>query len=1015
MIKLWGVALVGSLTTAGFAEDTQFAWQVPHAEVVADGPVDLRWRPQPFALEVGDQVRYIDFENGSDDRDGRTPQTAWKHHPWDAAAPARLREERGVDTYVFKRGVVYRGALKAAESGEAGAPIRLTSDPSWGSGEAVIAGSDVIEGAWERVSSPAEHGLPASSANQVWMTRLPEGTQPMLMWRVGADGSRERLPIAREPNWKVSDPYRLGSEWWRWQSTSIDYPALVGVDAEHLAGRAADSLVGATVWSDPPAAEFSWNPPEPSVVTASDPSGSVTFTANHPAKYPRQGSRYFLENLPAFVDEAGEWYYASGGAHAGTLYIWAPPSEDPNDVEYEVARRRIVLDIPAQSHLAITGLTFRGGNTFDPSFFNARREGHNVDKPWLSHSLGAVRLHGTCRDITVANCRFVDTATGIKTAPANDGDEVDDIVVRDSEFENIDEGAVSFASGTVWRHAPMGRVKRVSVLRNRMSEIGQRTVGGEMRGVSIDGGELVHVAGNVIHRTGGQGIDVHGGRTTGGLDSQMAKLGGRPLVRVLIHHNKATETLLAIQDFGGIESWNVGPSYVFNNISGIPVGWIRHNDWYHKNEAYYFDHQFKGYFFNNVGYGAEREDAWDTTMSSSFFNQAQGTMNAVFHNTGYNFRCGFYKMTETNNRELFLGNLAIDMSGAFFGHDKLKGNTTAAYANNLLVGKAKNVFAFWQGDQFATVEEFSSLLEAQPALATSVGEQTNEKVVRDAQAHDFRPLPQSPAIGNGVKVFVPWGLSAVTGEWHFRRHQADPTRLIGENLYLTDEHKAGGTDFNKFPHNDLRVEGAGLADYEAGTLEDWIDGALTFDGNRVAVQEKLDRTYQTTDLDMRDNSFIVEAVVRVDDATTDGEIARKHDGANGYALRVRGGNLQLALGGDVVVTAPAAMNDGEWRHVLAEIDRPTGVVRLFVDGKLATEKKIAATGSLANHAEFTVGKGLVGAIDFLRISRGSLVDAQTTIDELYAWQFKGPQLSDFAGRAPAGDRRAIGALEPASP
>jgi hypothetical protein len=53
---------------------------------------------------------------------------------------------------------------------------------------------------------------------------------------------------------------------------------------------------------------------------------------------------------------------------------------------------------------------------------------------------------------------------------------------------------------------------------------------------------------------------------------------------------------------------------------------------------------------------------------------------------------------------------------------------------------------------------------------------------------------------------------------------------------------------------------------------------------------------------------------------------------------------------------------------------------------------------------------LDGAVDFLRIAQGTLSDADTTIEELYAWEFDGPQMRDFTGRKPSGPRNA-GALE----
>ena len=57
------------------------------------------------------------------------------------------------------------------------------------------------------------------------------------------------------------------------------------------------------------------------------------------------------------------------------------------------------------------------------------------------------------------------------------------------------------------------------------------------------------------------------------------------------------------------------------------------------------------------------------------------------------------------------------------------------------------------------------------------------------------------------------------------------------------------------------------------------------------------------------------------------------------------------------------------------------------------------------------GHGLDGAIDFLRIARGTLADAKTTIEELYAWEFGGPFLEDFTGRKRPADGGAAGAID----
>jgi hypothetical protein len=194
---------------AGQRTPQRFSWETPPARVLATG--DLAWAPEPFRFTPGPSVRYIDFAAGDDRRDGRTPATAWKHHPWDSAAAAQARATTGVHTYVFKRGTVYRGRLVARDSGRPGEPIRLTSDPAWGEGEAVLSGAERIAGGWTRAATHPD--LPAAARGRVWYRDLDY--TPRTLWLLRG-GAITRLPLARMPNWKISDPEDIKSEWWSW-------------------------------------------------------------------------------------------------------------------------------------------------------------------------------------------------------------------------------------------------------------------------------------------------------------------------------------------------------------------------------------------------------------------------------------------------------------------------------------------------------------------------------------------------------------------------------------------------------------------------------------------------------------------------------------------------------------------------------------------------------------------------------------------------------------------------------
>jgi hypothetical protein len=233
----------------------------------------------------------------------------------------------------------------------------------------------------------------------------------------------------------------------------------------------------------------------------------------------------------------------------------------------------------------------------------------------------------------------------------------------------------------------------------------------------------------------------------------------------------------------------------------------------------------------------------------------------------------------------------------------------------------------------------------------------------------------------------------------------------------------------------------GAEAYVAGPAEDWIEGALSLNGKDqycvVAHAEMTaDYSYEGGDsqrqlkgsypgaerrtLDMADNNFLIEILFRTAPNYANGVLVSKRSGS-GYELGIDAQGaavLTLSSGEASVSCVGPAVNDGAWHHLIAEVDRPAGSATIYLDGKKAAEgalRGIAADASLANSGDFFVGRSVEGgffegAIDFLRVSRGTLADAETDIAELYEWEFNGPFLRDFTGKEPVG-RRDAGALE----
>jgi hypothetical protein len=179
---------------------------------------------------------------------------------------------------------------------------------------------------------------------------------------------------------------------------------------------------------------------------------------------------------------------------------------------------------------------------------------------------------------------------------------------------------------------------------------------------------------------------------------------------------------------------------------------------------------------------------------------------------------------------------------------------------------------------------------------------------------------------------------------------------------------------------------------------------------------------------MTTNSFILEAYFKAEQGHQGGVLLSKA-GASGYGYQMEvleGGDMRFAIlnNGNAAFSQTATLasvgaTDGNWVHVLAEVNRTTSTVKIYMNGILAngsTAGTMPATGiSLTNAADLLVGKSLSGnflkgTVDFIRLSKGTLADAKTSIEELYKWQFDGPFLYDFAGNKPVGQRDA-GALE----
>jgi hypothetical protein len=205
------------------------------------------------------------------------------------------------------------------------------------------------------------------------------------------------------------------------------------------------------------------------------------------------------------------------------------------------------------------------------------------------------------------------------------------------------------------------------------------------------------------------------------------------------------------------------------------------------------------------------------------------------------------------------------------------------------------------------------------------------------------------------------------------------------------------------------------------------EGGYDSDGNPIFGEDQI-MSYpaeRRKSLISTTDNLLVEVKFRTEPGHTGGTLLSKHDGQSGYALFIDEegqARFMISAGGTHhSVETGEVVNDGAWHHVLAEIDRETGRMTIYHNGKADDEIQsgLPADRSIDTRADFMVGRPatgeegtLVGAVDFMRVCRGTLEDARTCIGELYAWQYTdGPHLFDMRGEPVKGERRDAGALE----
>jgi hypothetical protein len=273
----------------------------------------------------------------------------------------------------------------------------------------------------------------------------------------------------------------------------------------------------------------------------------------------------------------------------------------------------------------------------------------------------------------------------------------------------------------------------------------------------------------------------------------------------------------------------------------------------------------------------------------------------------------------------------------------------------------------------------------------------------------------------------------MVAEWNFYHDGKNVHKIPDEHWYMTDYLVSRDT-YHQAPQYPLEAINVTEENYVDGPLEDWVNGALALNGKdqyAVLKHANIDKPFtynhlnkettvegvQLKNVDINDSNFLIEIYLKTKAGVTNGILVKKMDDI-GYSLILNNnGGVTFSIRGkeSVSLDSKRKINDGNWHHVIAESDRNTKTITIYIDGTQDSTGKGIGFVSLHNTADLFVGGSkngdfLPGTIEFARISLGTIADARTSIEELFTWQFDGPQHYDFLGKKPNGKRDA-GALE----
>jgi len=302
-----------------------------------------------FAIQAA--TYYVDFDGGNNSAAGTSTGAAWKHCPGDPNATGTADSTSLVagDTVIFKGGIIYRGTVTITWSGTAASPIVFDGNTagSWGTGRAIMDGSDLFSPTWTPCADAADCGGNTNFAS-IFYTTVPSGVSngwPHLLYN-----GTNQTHTAQHPNPTNRFLWDINTAW-----TTMT-PSQVGPTS--VTDTAVFTNSSASAWDEAWLGIWAYGNSMELVrltnfITATD---TVQFTPIIDP-YTDRDSYYSIFNHVQVIDQAGEHCVST---NSNRLYLWPPNSIHPSNYVWSVGQSRDGFNAISRHNVTVVGFTIQG-------------------------------------------------------------------------------------------------------------------------------------------------------------------------------------------------------------------------------------------------------------------------------------------------------------------------------------------------------------------------------------------------------------------------------------------------------------------------------------------------------------------------------------------------------------------------------------------------------------------------------------------------------------------------------